>query len=113
MAEKDETEAGRGLPEGLREAIEGAFAATGKTRDRAQDLTGRTRNRAQGLVEGVSKRGTEARDTLEGLRLVSRDELRVLEDRIDELSARIEELESGGSAGGPARGSAGGTHEAG
>jgi polyhydroxyalkanoate synthesis regulator phasin len=96
MADAEEKDGGRGLPEGLREAIEGAFAATGKTRDRAQDLTGKTRDRAQGLVEGVSKRGTEARDTLEGLRLVSRDELRVLEEQIEELSARIEALESRG-----------------
>ena len=96
MADGEQKEGGRGLPEGLREAIEGAFAATGKTRGRAQDLTGKTKDRAQGLVEGVSRRGTEARDTLEGLRLVSRDELRVLEEKIDELSARIEALESRG-----------------
>ncbi len=106
MADERETEGGRGLPDGLREAIEGAFAATGKTRgraqdlsdktkDRAQDLSDKTRDRAQGLVEGVSKRGFEAKGTLEGLRLVSRDELRSLEQQIEQLSARIARLESG------------------
>lgn len=94
MAEREENEGGRGLPEGLREAIEGAFAATGKTRGRAQDLTGKTKDRAQDLVEGVSRRGSGAKGTLDGLRLVSRDELRVMERRIDELSARIDQLES-------------------
>jgi hypothetical protein len=94
MADGEEKDGGRGIPDGLREAIEGAFAATGKTRGRAQDLTGKTKDRAQGLVEGVSKRGTEARDTIEGLRLVSRDELRSLEEQVEALSARIEALES-------------------
>ncbi len=95
MPDERQSEGGRGLPEGLREAIEGAFAASEKTRDRAQDLTGKTRDRAQGLVEGVSKRGFEAKGTLEGLRLVSRDELRSLEEQIDRLSERIARLESG------------------
>jgi polyhydroxyalkanoate synthesis regulator phasin len=95
MADEEQSEGGRGLPEGLREAIEGAFAATEKTKDRAQNLTGKTRDRAQGLVEGVSRRGSGAKDTLEGLRLVSRDELRSLEEQIDLLSQRIARLESG------------------
>jgi polyhydroxyalkanoate synthesis regulator phasin len=94
MAEDSSTEGGRGLPEGLREAIEGAFAATEKTRDRAQDLSGRTRDRAQGLVDEVSRRGIGARGTIEGLRLVSRDELRALEQRVEELSERLSMLES-------------------
>ena len=94
MADEPNTESGRGLPEGLREAIEGAFAATEKTRDRAQDLTGRTKDRAQGLVDGVSRRGLDARGTLDGLRLVSRDELRELELRVEELAERLSKLES-------------------
>jgi polyhydroxyalkanoate synthesis regulator phasin len=94
MADEPNTESGRGLPEGLREAIEGAFAATEKTRDRAQDLTGRTKDRAQGLVGGVSRRGLDARGTLDGLRLVSRDELRELELRVEELAERLSKLES-------------------
>ena len=94
MADEPNTESGRGLPEGLREAIEGAFAATEKTRDRAQDLTGRTKDRAQGLVDGVSRRGLDARGTLDGLRLVSRDELRELELGVEELAERLSKLES-------------------
>lgn len=94
MAEDSSTEGGRGLPEGLREAIEGAFAATGMTRGRAQDLTGRTKDRAQGLVDEVSRRGVDARGTIEGLRLVSRDELRALEAQVEELSERLSRLES-------------------
>lgn len=81
------------MPDGLKEAIEGAFAATERTRAQAQDLTEKTRSRAQGLVDEVTRRGTEARGTLDGLRLVSRDEIRHLEDRIDEISSRLAELE--------------------
>lgn len=81
------------MPEGLKEAIEGAFAATGRTRAQAQDLTEKTRGRAQGLVDEVTKRGSDARDTLDGMRLVSRDEIRQIEQRIDDISARLAELE--------------------
>jgi polyhydroxyalkanoate synthesis regulator phasin len=94
MAESgSEKSGGRGVPDGLKEAIEGAFAATGKTRAQAQDLTEKTRNRAQGLVDEVTRRGSDARGTLDGLRLVSRDEMRQLEERIDEISCRLAELE--------------------
>lgn len=81
------------MPDGLKEAIEGAFAATERTRAQAQDLTEKTRSRAQGLVDEFARRGSDARGTLDGLRLVSRDELRQLEERIDELSSRLAELE--------------------
>ena len=94
MPDKEDKESGRGIPTGLREAIDGAFAATEKTRAQAQGLTEKTRDRAQGLVDEVSRRGQGARGTLEGLRLVSRDEMRMLEDKIDELSSRIAELEA-------------------
>jgi polyhydroxyalkanoate synthesis regulator phasin len=98
MADEPKTEGGRGLPDGLREAIEGAFAATGKTRGRAQDLSGRTKDRAQGLVDEVSKRGLDARGTLDGLRLVNRDELRALELEVERLSERLSRLESQSSS---------------
>lgn len=94
MSESGEDKAGaRGIPDGLKEAIEGAFAATGRTRAQAQDLTEKTRNRAQGLVDEVTKRGSDARGTLDGLRLVSREELRQVEDKIDEISSRLAKLE--------------------
>ncbi len=94
MADDSDTDGARGLPDGLRDAIEGAFAATEKTRGRAQDLSGRTKDRAQGLVDEVSRRGIGARGTIEGLRLVSRDELRLLEAQVEELAERLAELES-------------------
>ncbi|MBK5110082.1 MAG: hypothetical protein JJE10_01800 [Thermoleophilia bacterium] len=101
MAEREDSgstgtgdEGPRGIPDGLRDAIEGAFAATGKTRDRAQDLTDKTRAQAQDLVDGVSRRGSEARGTLEGMRLVNRDDLRDLEIAIEELTSRVAKLEA-------------------
>lgn len=95
MAESAEDKTGgRGIPDGLKEAIEGAFAATGRTRAQAQDLSEKTRNRAQGLVDEVTKRGSDARGTLDGLRLVSRDELRQLEEKIDGISSRLAKLEA-------------------
>lgn len=93
MSDSEKKAGGRGIPDGLRDAIEGAFAATEKTRGRAQDLTGKTRDRAQGLVDEVAKRGQGARGTLEGLRLVSRDELRQIEEEVERLSSRVAELE--------------------
>lgn len=81
----------RGIPDNLREAIEGAFAASEKTR---QELTEKTRDRAQGFADEVSRVGDEARGTLEGMRLVNRDDLRDLEAAIDELSSRVAKLEA-------------------
>ncbi|MCO5315245.1 MAG: hypothetical protein M9938_03660 [Solirubrobacterales bacterium] len=93
MSEKEDSKSGRGIPESLREAIEGAFDATTRTRDRASELSGKTMDRAQGLVGEVSRRGQEARDTLEGMRLVARDELVAIESRLSELTDRVEQLE--------------------
>ena len=94
MAESgSEKSGGRGMPDGLKEAIEGAFAASERTRAQAQDLTEKTRSRAQGLVDEVAKRGSDARGTLDGMRLVSRDEMRHLEEKIDEISSRLAKLE--------------------
>ena len=86
---------GRPISDSLKEAVEGAFAATGLTRDRAQDLSDRTRDRAQDLVGEVSRLGRDAREALDGLRLVSRDEITGLSGRLEALEARIEALESG------------------
>ena len=110
MSRPDEDPAGREgedagqrpLSEGLREAVEGAFAATGLTRDRAQELTGRTRETAQDIVGEFSRMGQDAREALEGLRLVSRDEFDSLADRVEELERRL-----GGSAGGADEGADG------
>lgn len=113
MAEQSENRAGSGdsgegsssggrpISDSLKEAVEGAFAATGLTRDRAQDLGDRTRDRAQDLVGEVSRLGRDAREALEGMRLVSRDEIAGLSDRIDELEARLDSIESAGSGPNP------------
>ena len=93
-SESDPSGGGRPISDSLREAVEGAFAATGLTRDRAQDLSDRTRDRAQDLVGEVSRLGRDARDALEGMRLVSRDEIEELSGRIEELEARLGALES-------------------
>ena len=90
----EEGEGPRGIPEGLRDAIEGAFAATEKTKDRAQGLSDKTRDRAQVLVDEVSKRGSDARGTLEGMRLVNRDDLRDLELAIAHRSSRVAKFEA-------------------
>lgn len=95
---------GRGIPDSLKEAIEGAFAATERTRAQAQDLTEKTRSQAQGLtemtrsraqdlVDEFNRRGSGAKETLDGLRLVSRDEIRNLEEKIESISTRLAELE--------------------
>lgn len=100
MAESgSDKSAGRGVPDGLKEAIEGAFAATERTRAQAQDLTEKTRSRAQGLVDEVTRRGADARESLDSLRLVSRDELRGIEERLDDISRRIAELEANSKPG--------------
>lgn len=91
---EDPQPGGRPISDSLREAVEGAFAATGLTRDKAQDLSDRTRDRAQDLVEEVSRLGRDAREALEGMRLVSRDEISGLSDRIDRIETRLEALES-------------------
>ncbi len=81
----------RPLSDSLREAVEGAFAATGLTRDRAQELTDRTRDRAQDLVGEVSRMGQDARGALEGLRVVGREEFDSLVGRVEALERRIRE----------------------
>jgi polyhydroxyalkanoate synthesis regulator phasin len=88
----------RPLSEGLREAVEGAFAATGLTRDRAQEISDRTRETAQDIVGEFSRMGQDAREALEGLRLVGRDEFDALVERVDELERRLGEA-TGGTAG--------------
>lgn len=89
----------RPLSDGLREAVEGAFAATGLTRDRAQELTGRTRETAQDIVGEFSRMGQDAREALEGLRLISRDEFDSLVDRVEELERRLADSTAGADKG--------------
>lgn len=83
----------RPLSDSLREAVEGAFAATGLTRDRAQELSDLTRDRAQDLVGEVSRVSQEAREALEGLRLPGRDEFEALAERVERLEQRLDRLD--------------------
>lgn len=83
----------RPLSDSLREAVEGAFAATGLTRDRAQELSDLTRDRAQDLVGEVSRVGQEAREAFEGLRLPGRDEFDALNERVERLEQRLDQLD--------------------
>ena len=78
--------------------MEGAFAATGLTRDRAQEISDRTRETAQDIVGEFSRMGQDAREALEGLRLVGRDEFDALVERVDELERRLGEA-TGGATG--------------
>jgi len=97
------------LPDALKAAIEKTFAATA-------DSAAETRERAGGLLDEVSRRGQDARNSvvrrreaageasagiaakvveaIEGMRLATHEELRSLEKRIDELSGRIADLET-------------------
>lgn len=91
----ESSEGERPLSDSLREAVEGAFAATGLTRDRAQELTGRTRDRAQDLVGEVSRMGQDAREALESLKLVGRDEFEALVEQVERLEKQVTELVDG------------------
>jgi polyhydroxyalkanoate synthesis regulator phasin len=99
----------RGLSEALRTAIERTFAATAdsaaETRERAQELLDEVTRRGQEAREAVTRRGQEAQEAsagaaarvveaIEGMRLPSREELRAIEQRLDELSERVAALEA-------------------
>jgi polyhydroxyalkanoate synthesis regulator phasin len=89
MAEEEKEESGvfdRGMSEGFREALEGAFEATGKTRERAQDLTDR-------VVDEVTRLGQDARGAIAGLGVTGGESLEALEERVRRLEERLAELE--------------------
>ncbi len=90
----------RRLSESLRDAVERTFAATAdsaaETRTRAQDLLDEVSRRGHGAREEMSRRGQEARDvsasaaskvvdTIESMRLTSREETKILEAQVSEL----------------------------
>ena len=108
MADEQRGAEGRPLPEGLRAAIERTFAATAGsaagTRGRAQDLLDEVSRRGQDARDAVTRRRQEAGqasaeaanrviEAIEGMRLATRDDLRTLDARLDELAKRIAELE--------------------
>jgi polyhydroxyalkanoate synthesis regulator phasin len=97
------------VPDSVRTAIERTFAATAES-------AAETRERAGAALDEVSRRGREARKTvtdraqearessagaagrvieaIEGMRLASREDVKELSKRIDELSRRVGELEA-------------------
>jgi polyhydroxyalkanoate synthesis regulator phasin len=99
----------KGVPDSVRTAIERTFAATAEgaaeTRERAGAALDEVTKRGREAREAVAGRAQDARessagasrrviDALEGLRLVSRDEVRELSDQIEDLTRRVEELEA-------------------
>lgn len=106
----------KGVSDSLREAIERTFAATTEAGERAQELLDEVTRRGRGARESVSQRGQDAREAIsqrgqgaqeassgaaarlveaiEGMRLATRDELRLLEKQVAELSARVDALEA-------------------
>jgi hypothetical protein len=79
---------GRGMSDGFRDALEGAFEATGKTRERAQDLTDR-------VMDEVTRLGQDARGAIAGLGATGGEGLEALEERVRQLEERLVELERG------------------
>jgi polyhydroxyalkanoate synthesis regulator phasin len=109
VAEQRKQSEQRGLPEGLRTAIERTFAATAEG-------AAETRGRAEGMLDEVSRRGRDARqavtgraqdaregsataanrviEAIEGMRLATRDEVRTLEREVERLAERVKQLEA-------------------
>lgn len=80
------------MSEGFREALEGAFAATGRTRERAQDITDR-------VVDEVTRLGQDARGAIAGFGSPGGESLESLEARVRQLEDRLTELERMGAPG--------------
>lgn len=108
MAEAGSEGQGCGVPEALRAAIESTFAATAgsaaETRDRAGELLDQVARRGQDAREVMARRGQEAGEAsagaaskvieaIERMRVATREDLRELEGRLEQLARRIEELE--------------------
>lgn len=98
----------RGIPEGLREAIERTFAATAEAGGRAQELLDEVARRGQDARDAITQRGQEAQEAsagaaarvveaIEGMRLASKEDVRELEEKLAELSKRVAALETKGS----------------
>jgi polyhydroxyalkanoate synthesis regulator phasin len=94
MAEQRKAGDGRGVPDGLRTAIERTFAAT--TEGAAE-----TRDRAGAALDEVARRGRGASgaagkviEAIEGMRLASRDDVRELVSQLEELSKQVDRLET-------------------
>jgi polyhydroxyalkanoate synthesis regulator phasin len=109
VSEQQKQEEGRGVPDSVRTAIERTFAATAEgaaeTRERAGAALDEVSRRGREAREAVAGRAQEARESstgaatkvieaIEGMRLASRDDVRALSEKVEELSRRVAELES-------------------
>jgi polyhydroxyalkanoate synthesis regulator phasin len=109
VSEQRNKEDARGLPEGLRTAIERTFAATAEgaagTRDRAEGMLDEVARRGREARQAVSERAQDARessagaaakviDAVEGMRVANREDLRELSGQVAELSKQVDRLET-------------------
>jgi polyhydroxyalkanoate synthesis regulator phasin len=100
---------GRVVPDSLRTAIERTFAATAEgtaqSRERAGEMLDEVSRRGREAREAVGARAQEARESsagaasrvieaIEGMRLASREDIRELTKKVEELSRRVERLEA-------------------
>jgi polyhydroxyalkanoate synthesis regulator phasin len=99
----------KSVPDSVRAAIERTFAATAEgaaeTRERAGEMLDEVSRRGREARKSVADRAQDARESsagaaskvieaIEGMRLASREDVRLLSKRIEELSQRVEELEA-------------------
>ena len=86
----------RNVAESLRTAVERTFAATAdsaaETRGRAQDLLDEVAKRGQGAREASAEAAQKVVGAAERMRGPSRDEVRELESRMEELGAMVATL---------------------
>ena len=109
VAQQRKDQDARGVPDALRTAIERTFAATAEgtagPRHRAGEVLDEVARRGRDAGRTVAGRAQEARETsagaagrvieaIEGMRLASRDDVRALSKKVDELSRRVKALES-------------------
>ena len=95
-ASGQEGEAQRNVAESLRTAVERTFAATAdsaaETRGRAQDLLDEVAKRGQGAREASAEAAQKVVGAAERMRGPSREEVREVDNRLDELGAMVATL---------------------
>ena len=109
MAEERKQGDQRVVPDSLRQAIERTFSATAEgaaeTRDRASEMLDDVARRGREAGKSVAGRAQEARESsagaaskvieaIEGMRLASHEDVRELTKQVEQLSRRVEKLES-------------------
>jgi len=110
MPERRKGDEGRPVSDALRAAIERTFGATAEsaaeTRERAGEMLDEVARRGREARRTVAGRAQEARESsagaasrvieaIEGMRLASREDVRALSEKVDELARRVSKLEAG------------------